>query len=611
VTAVIAMGAASGLGRGQDAVAAGPPGEPAPTAIAEDAALAEAGLRRPRASRAVAVPKRFEDRATDLLVDALEQTASELDEARPGWRDERLGVCIGTSSGGMLGAEKLFAALADGGAPDDAAAATYFAPFGEALRATELAPIKRCQVVAACASSTIAIGMGMRWLARDACDLVLAGGYDGVSLFVAAGFEALRATSASMPKPFKLERDGMLLGEGAGIVALCREPVPAARFFVTGFGASADAVHITAPDREGGGLIRAGRAALADARCDAGRIDLVSAHGTSTPYNDAAEAKAVQALCDDPIVHPFKAQIGHTLGAAGVLELLSAAHALNTQVAPACFGEGTPDPEAHVRLLERAEPRKLDAALKLSAAFGGVTAALVAEREQADSGARRPARAVRVVGHAAVNDVDRVALAEVTNIPREKLARIDDLGQLALAAVAALAEGVGRPAFEGAGVVGGYSLATLDTNRRFNERLLKKGPRWVDPRLFPATSPNAGAGHCAIAYGLTGPCFAVNGGLAGSIEALAAGAELIASGDVDRMVIVAADDDGETARAWYAAEHTDRPHARGAVAALLTFYDPDAPAPAAGRRVDLDMPIPHETGPVGHLALLEWLRSPA
>ncbi len=619
MTRVIAIGAVSGLGRGEQAFVAGPVGKAAPTAIREDAALAKAGLRRARASRASEVAERFEDRATDLLVDALEQATSELDRIRPQWRAERIGLCVGTSSGGMISAERFFADLAGERTPRDVVSATYFAPLDAAMQALALSPSKHCQVVAACASSTIAIGLAKRWLARDACDVVLAGGYDGLPLFVAAGFEALRATSASMPKPFRIDRDGMLLGEGAGIVALtgsgavsanrAEDDEEATHFFVRGFGASADAVHITAPDREGSGLIRAGTAALEDAGCTGERIQLVSAHGTSTPYNDAAEAKAIHALCGDPWVHPFKAQIGHTLGAAGVLELLSAAHALKTQVAPAAFGEGVMDPEATVRLLERASPQPLEAALKLSAAFGGVTAALVVERTRAAHRPTRAAiRAVRVSAYAHITDVDRKALAEASGLPLQKVARIDELGQLALAAVSALARDVGRDTLAGAGIVGGYSLATLDTNRRFHERLLKKGPRWVDPRLFPATSPNAGTGHCAIAFDLTGPCFAVNAGLAGSLEALVAAGELIASGDADRMVVVAADDDGPASREWLATAAPTRPHARGAVALWLTVVDDAKAQPApADLCIDLDMVIPHGSGPVGHLALRQWL----
>jgi 3-oxoacyl-[acyl-carrier-protein] synthase II len=601
---VVAVGAVSGLGTGKAAFDFGAPGEPAQSALREDPALAAAGLGRPRCARAT-IDDSHADRATTLLASAFDQVAAALDRDLPSWRQRRLGLAIGTSSGGMISAERWFAARLEGRALDreDTARASYFAPLDDASpRLGEIAFAKRSQIVAACASSTIAIGLGMRWLDRGACDLVLAGGYDGLGIFVAAGFEALRATSASFPRPFCLGRDGMLLGEGAAVIALSRDDQPV-RFFVSGFGASADAVHITAPDREAGGLKRAATRALEEAQCPAGRIDLVSAHGTATPYNDAAEAKALAALCPhDPVVHPFKSQIGHTLGAAGVLELLAAGHALERGVLPASFGVDAPDPEAPARLLATNTAAPVEAVLKLSAAFGGVTAALVASRDARDR-ARRTPRPVHLAGHARVADYDREALAGATGLARDRLARIDDLGQLTLAAVAELAAAVGRDALAGAGVIAGHALATLDTNAIFHRRLHEKGPRWVDPRLFPATSPNAGAGQVAIAFGLTGPNFAVNRGLDGGLEALEVGAELVAMGDAERIVVVAADDDGPAARAWLETVAPGQRHARGGVALLLTA---DATGPA--------IPLDDLSDParVGHLALVDWIdRLPA
>ncbi|MEO5730112.1 MAG: beta-ketoacyl synthase N-terminal-like domain-containing protein, partial [Byssovorax sp.] len=282
---VIAAGAVSPFGLGDEATSAGAVGAPARIAISRDAVLEAAGLRRPfmaRAPAAIGVAA-SSDRAADLLVAALTQVASALDATRPGWRRERLGVVVGTSSGGMLTSERFFAARAAGCAtPELARGATYFAPLDAALAALDLDAVRpRAQILAACAASTIAIGLGLRWLDRGACDLVLAGGYDAVSVFVAAGFEVLRATTAGSPRPFRVGRDGMCLGEGAGVVALVREGdrrdvTPLVR--IAGFGASNDAIHITAPDRTGSGLARAGAAALADAGVLPERIDLVSAH---------------------------------------------------------------------------------------------------------------------------------------------------------------------------------------------------------------------------------------------------------------------------------------------------------------------------------------------
>jgi len=295
---VIAIGAVSGAGLGEDAYRSARVGEPARVVLAADPALGAAGLRRPFCARAPeelgVVPSG--DRATDLLVCAFAQVTRALDAARPSWRDERLGIAIGTSSGGMLTAERFFAASAEGEVDAEIARrASYFAPLDDALSQAKLAHVRRrMQILAACAASSIAIGVGLRWLDRGACDLVLAGGYDGVSVFVAAGFEVLRATTATRPRPFRVGRDGMSLGEGAGLIALVRaRDTRGARVLVrvAGFGASNDAVHITAPDRTGAGLARAARAALADAGMRAQAIDLVSAHATATPFNDDGSAR--------------------------------------------------------------------------------------------------------------------------------------------------------------------------------------------------------------------------------------------------------------------------------------------------------------------------------
>jgi 3-oxoacyl-[acyl-carrier-protein] synthase-1/3-oxoacyl-[acyl-carrier-protein] synthase II len=341
----------------------------------------------------------------------------------------------------------------------------------------------------------------------------------------------------------------------------------------------------------------------------------VSAHGTATPFNDAMEARALAAALGSgapPVVHPFKAQIGHTLGAAGVLEALAAADALATGVAPASAGgeDGAPlDPDAPALLLDRAEPRRLAAALKLSAAFGGSNAALVLVPPDApgsDRGERpaRPRRAVYLRASARVESADLIALAEATGVARERLARLDALCRLGLSAVAALGGEVGRDALAGAGIVAGQALATLDTNEGYDARLRARGPRGVEPRVFPATSPNALTGECAIVFKLTGPSFAVGAGLDGAKEALDAAAELIACGDADRMVVVAADDAGPVARDLLRlAGWEGRALARGAAALLLT-----ADAAGATREVSLDIHAAHDgDGPVGHLALLRWL----
>ena len=619
---VIAVGAVSAMGLSERAYEAGVVGEPARVVITRDDALAQAGLQRPFCARAVATTHaaQFEDRATALLFEALVQLGNSLDEKRPGWRQDRIGLALGTSSGGMLCAETFFrmremqargVVAHENEAAEVARRATYFAPLDDALEAFGLSAstvCRRTHLVAACAASTLAMGIGLRWLDRGACDLVLAGGYDAVSVFVAMGFEALRATSASQSRPFRVGRDGMSLGEGAALVALVRDDDrrgARSMFYLAGFGASTDAVHITAPDRTGAGLARAARRAIDDSGLSAADIGLVSAHGTATPFNDAMESRAIATLFQDappPVVHPYKAQIGHTLGAAGVLESLALADAITRDIAPAAAGEGQIDPDAAVLLLERSETRHFDAGLKLSAAFGGANAALVLSRENSPRPVR-PLRPVYLRAFARISPVDLSSLSELICVPRDRLARLDTLCKLGLRAVAELGRIVGVQTLRGAGIVVGHGLGTIDTNDRFDSRRRAKGPTLVDPRLFPATSPNAVAGECAIVFGLTGPSFAVNAGFDGGTEALACAAELVAAGDADQMVIVAADDAGPVARdllQWSGQAH--RRLEEGAVALLIHAETSDN-----SRRIDLDIEPEHDAGPIGHLALLDRL----
>lgn len=549
--AVVAFGALSALGEGSAAASAGEPGSPARLGIARDAELANAGLQRPFAAR-VPLPEGTADRATALLERALGACAAGLDASWPSWRGARVGLVLGTSSGGMRGAEAAFATIARGGAVEDPEAATYFGPFARGARTLGLRLDPSMLVLGACASSTFAIGLAARLLERGDCDLVLAGGFDDVTVFVAAGFEALRATTASLPpRPFRAGRDGMALGEGAAVLALVQARTAArenlrARAYVTGFGASCDAVHLTAPDREGRALSRAVAAALHEGGSP--RVDLVSPHATATPFNDPAEAHAIASVLreHEPVVHPFKAQVGHALGAAGALELLSCADAIERGVLPAAAGEGALEVEPRVRLLARAERGSPRVGLKLSSAFGGANAALVVSATRGTARAARPVFASAAVHVAQAPEL--AELAALTGVPEDRLARTDGLVRLALAAIGRLkATGL---RLDGAGVVVGSALATLETNAVFAARIRERGARAAEPRRFPYTSPNAVAGECSIAFGLTGPGFSVGGGMHAGLEALAVAAVLVGAGDADRIVVVAADEAGPTARAF-------------------------------------------------------------
>ena len=577
--AIVAFGAVSALGDGARAATAGEIGEPARVAIARDDELAASGFARPFVARVKDVGAGVDDRADAILARALAACTRALDAELPAWRARRVGLVLGTSSGAMRSAERAFD-LHAAGEPLRGDAPTYFAPMQRAMRdmrdtsgmreGAALAFEPSVLVLAACASSTIAIGLAARYLADDACDIVLAGGFDAVSIFVAAGFEVLRATSAAFPpRPFRVGRDGMALGEGAAVLAMMRaEEAPRARAYVSGFAATADAVHLTAPDRTGAGVARAGIAALRESGIDARDVALVSAHATATPFNDPAEARAIAAIlgaacAKTAVVHPFKAQIGHTLGAAGALELLACVDALERGVLPAAAGEGAIDPDALVRLLDVGTAASPRAALKLSSAFGGANAALVVTRDRppaarGEARARRDAFVSRGV-HVASESPD---LAARLGISPDRLARTDALTRLALDAVARLAVAQGDLA--GAGIVVAQAYATLETNAKFHARIRERGVRMAEPRRFPYTSPNAVAGECSLTFGLTGPSFAVGSGTHAALEALAVASLLVASGDADRVVVVATDEVGTLTLALDAGAR------QGAVAVLVT-----------------------------------------
>ncbi|MGC4092071.1 MAG: beta-ketoacyl synthase N-terminal-like domain-containing protein [Polyangiaceae bacterium] len=428
--------------------------------------------------------------------------------------------------------------------------ANYFSPLDALFQAlgVERESCECLQLLGACASSTLALGLGCRCLEAGQSELVIAGGYDALSDFVIAGFDALGALTHDAPRPFRHERDGLALGEGAGLTALVRDDAlvgPGRYPYVLGFGASADAVHVTAPDREGRGVARAANAALEDAALSPSSVDWVSAHATATPYNDAAENQALRRVFERGLpLQAWKASVGHTLGAAGVLEALASWDALEKGVVPASAGEGTPEPELLGELVSHNRVGASRVALKLSAAFGGLNAALVL--------ATQPSRGVVARVHYDVDLsvsgdwVERAEPALVTALApaAEALAaRADSLSELALTALARLIERRGRPLPSACAVIVGTGLATLEANERFEQR--RRAGLAPLPHVFPATSPNLCAGVCSIAFGLLGPAFSVGSSLAGAAEeAVRAAGLLVAAADVEAAVVIWAEDAG-------------------------------------------------------------------
>ncbi len=245
-------------------------------------------------------------------------------------------------------------------------------------------------VSSACASAALALEAALRDLRDGAVAVALAGGADSLCQVTYSGFNALRAVDERPCRPFRQDRGGMSLGEGAAVLvleteahALRRGGRPLAEF--SGAGSSCDASHMTAPQPEGEGAALAVTRALRDAGIGPESVAFVNAHGTGTPLNDAAEQRALQRVFAErtprrPLT-ATKASVGHLLGAAGALEALATVLCVHSGELDPTAGEGDPDPDLPVDLV-RGVPRPLagGAGLSTNLAFGGANVALVFER---------------------------------------------------------------------------------------------------------------------------------------------------------------------------------------------------------------------------------------
>lgn len=251
--------------------------------------------------------------------------------------------------------------------------------------------------VTACATATHTIGEAIYSIRRGEADVILAGGAEAaITPIGVAGFAAMKALSSRnddpehASRPFDADRDGFVLGEGAGVLIL-EELEHAKRrnakiyAELVGYGNTTDAYHITAPDPEGVGAVRAMSMAVSMAGWDLADVELINAHGTSTPLNDAMEAKAIRALfgqhTEDILVHSTKSMIGHGLGAAGVLELIALLLAFERGVIHPTINLERQDEECPINVVGR-EPvyRKISRALSNNFGFGGHNAVLAIQR---------------------------------------------------------------------------------------------------------------------------------------------------------------------------------------------------------------------------------------
>jgi 3-oxoacyl-[acyl-carrier-protein] synthase II len=341
----------------------------------------------------------------DFIIFAMSAATQALADAgwKPESRDDQIetGVLIGAGIGGLTGIADTSITLKERG---PRRVSPFFIPgrlinlasgyvsIAHGLRGPNHA------VVTACSSGAHAIGDASRLVALGDAEVMLAGGTESpISRIGVAGFIACRALSSAFndtpekaSRPYDRDRDGFVMGEGAGMVvleSLEHAQKRGARIYaeVIGYGLSGDAHHITAPAEDGDGAYRCMKMALARANISPAEIDYINAHGTSTPLGDEIELGAVQRLVGNDAAHismsSTKSSIGHLLGAAGAVEAIFSILAMRDGIAPPTINLDNPSVETAIDLVpHRSKKRKIDTVLSNSFGFGGTNASLVFRR---------------------------------------------------------------------------------------------------------------------------------------------------------------------------------------------------------------------------------------
>jgi 3-oxoacyl-[acyl-carrier-protein] synthase II len=313
---------------------------------------------------------------------------------------ERVGVIVGSGIGGLSTIEEEHTVLRDRGARRVSPfliprLIANIAPGEIAIRWGFTGP--NFSIASACATSNHAVGDAMRMLRYGDADVIIAGGSEAaITPLGYAGFCSARTLSTRndeperASRPFDKDRDGFVMGEGAGIVVLETLEHAQARGVpiyaeLAGYGATDDAYHITAPDPEATSAVKAMRIALADGGLAPEQVQYINAHGTSTHLNDKTETKAIRAVfgkhAEKLAISSTKSMTGHLLGAAGVVELAATLMCMMHKTAHPTINYETPDPECDLDYVpNKARPLDIDVALSNSLGFGGHNAVLVVKR---------------------------------------------------------------------------------------------------------------------------------------------------------------------------------------------------------------------------------------
>jgi len=462
------------------------------------------------------------------------------DQAMASCREAPDAVVVGTTTGGMRTTEDLLKE----GVVDPAAYRWHAA----GSVAEDIADRVGCKgavltVSTACSSGAVALKLALEMLRTGKARRVLAGGVDSLCRLTYYGFNALKLIDPLGARPFDKDRRGMSVGEGAAMLMLVADDSHNAVAEFLGAGLSCDAYHPTAPHPEGRGAYAAMVSAIDDAGLTAADVDYINLHGTGTPDNDLAEARAVKRLFGDrpPPVSSFKGAAGHPLAAAGALGAVTVAICIDAQLIPANTGTCHPDPELRLNPVTRPLQAGLGTVLVNSFGFGGNNAAVVigapaAERQRADADVPRPMLVTSSACMTGAGTTDRTLTRLRAGESCKGVLRLDDISAIlpahrvrrlkclprmvmALAEDARTRSGTKDPP---ATIFFGTGWGALSETHAFLKGLYETGERFPSPTDFIGSVHNAPAGQVAMMFGTTGANVTTTGGDASFEQALIA-----------------------------------------------------------------------------------------
>lgn len=547
------------------------------------------------------------DRAERLLSRSIHQALAEAGLDHPTiQRMQSAGTRFETVFGTTLGGMRHLGAGLRSGRLESLSRTTTATVTRTALAGTGL-PLGGSTVSAACASGVSTLAIAATAILADEADLLMAVSYDPISEFAFAGFTCLRLVSEGPLRPFTADRAGMRLGEGYGVFIVEREGDAKARGArplarILGWGGASDAHHLTQPAPDGRGAARAIREATRALEPSQRLPGLIAAHATSTPANDAAEYSALSAAFGDRLrdvpVTALKSRIGHTLGAAGAVELAVVLAAMEQSKLPAAAnaetdGDSFPDLDL---LHEGSRTGCVEHAAVVSLGFGGADAAILVEAPDVS----HPILP-HFPGHAArTSSTQRemilisgcgVLVPEVGKTPirvgelgldDDALDGIDDARAVRrLARFSRLVRAAGILAVQDAGLddqeiracagfVGtrfGAPEYTLD----FYQELIRDGLGAGNPLHFAESVPNIGSAQLSLGLGLEALTLSVGGTVIAGIEAMHLARRHLQTGQVDRAIVVAAEETHPMVRKILRelGHGSELPSAEGAVAFVL------------------------------------------